>query len=127
MSYQRKCFTLSMCSHRPVVTLRSPTSLCLSIIVRMLFVNASLTENNCYMTPPPSVWYINRLHRSYLNCHIWLATVHTLPPDVEPYVCYHQNRDKTSGFYSIKLVLSQLSGRLCFPEETHHLSAVARK
>lgn len=40
------------------------------------------------------------------------------PPDVEPYVHYHQSMDKTSGFYSIKCVLSQLccvfscSGRL---------------
>lgn len=38
----------------------------------------------------------------------WPAAGHPSPPDVEPYVWYHQSRDKTSGFYSIKLVLSQL-------------------
>lgn len=45
------------------------------------------------------------------------------PPDVEPYACYHQSRDKTSGFYSIKLVLSQLCWEIMLHEETHHLSA----
>lgn len=33
-------------------------------------------------------------------------------PDVEPYVYYHQRRDKILGFYSSKAVLSQLCGEI---------------
>lgn len=57
-----------------------------------------------------------------------LFALYPLPPDVEPYVWYHQSMVKTMGFYSIKLVLSQLCRafscrrRLRLTEETHHLS-----
>lgn len=51
-----------------------------------------------------------------------------LRPDVEPYGCYHQSRDKSWGFHSIKLVyLSFAAWRLRFPEVTQQLSDVARE
>lgn len=46
--------------------------------------------------------------KSEMSHDVWSAVVFPPPPSFEPYVWYHQSRDKTSGFYSIKPVLSQL-------------------
>lgn len=55
------------------------------------------------------------------------AAVHPLPPDVEPYVCYHQPRDKTSGFYSIKPVLSQLCWEIMFHRKKPTICLLGQK
>lgn len=48
-------------------------------------------------------------------------------PDVEPYVWYHQSRDKTSGFYSIKPVLSQLCREIMFHRRNPAICPLGQK